>query len=169
MASKSSVSLGLATLCLSIVVFSGCADRSELAPKIDYYLPSTRTAAPEPVYNRVMYSHLPAPNPLKTKENSPFLPVTISFEMPGSNLKEAVEALAQTIGYRWDYPTGLKNRAVSVKMVGRVDEVLQEISRQAGVTSEIDYDQRVVRVKGAAAVPRLVGKARGKRSQHEHQ
>ena len=143
-------------LFLSLLVV-GCSvpDRSELKPKIEYYRPVQRKFAPEPVYSRVTWSHLPAPLPSKKTEEAPMIEPVMAFDLPDSTLAEAVEALAQAMGYRWVYPSDLKDRKVSIRTEGSVGAVLQEIAQQADVTAEIDTQQRLIRIYTRAMQPHL--------------
>lgn len=124
----------------------------------EYYPVVRRRSTPEPVYGRMMWSHLPEPSPLRSKNTAPMLLPVLEFELPKSSLGESVEALAQAIGFRWDYPEALASRPVSIRMSGTVEEVLREISRQANVSAELDHDLRVVRVLDAGTRPQLFGK-----------
>jgi len=71
---------------------------------------------------------------------------TMSFELPHSTLGEAIEALAQSIGYYWSYPQESSRRPIAIKMTGSVDQILREISRQAEVYAVLDHKGRMVRV-----------------------
>ena len=116
-----------------------------------------RQLPPPPVYSRVMWAHPPQPIGKKASNSSPLIQPVISFELPESTLREAIEALAQSIGYNWHYPAGLARRSVSIKMVGSVEEILLEIGRQGGVGTELDHQRRLVRVVGRQMQPRLPG------------
>lgn len=145
---------GLLFLSLLVVACS-VPDRSKLKPKVEYYRPVQRKYAPEPVYSRVTWSHLPAPLPSKKTEEAPMIQPAMVFDLPDSTLAEAVEALAQAMGYRWVYPSDLKNKAVSIRMEGTVDEVLQEIAEQADVTAELDAKEKLVRIYTKGMQPHL--------------
>lgn len=126
----------------------GCSSStdSEKLVRVQYYDVAYRTSPPEPVYSRLTWSHLPAPIRTKAKETAPMIMPSVSFEFPRSNLQEAVEAVAQTIGYNWSYPKGISGRPVAIRMVGTVEEVLQEIGRQTRVVPVLDHENRVVRI-----------------------
>ncbi len=154
------------TVKLALVVFVGsvfgsgivgCGGNDEPRPvTVAYYQPAYRQTPPEPVYSRITWSHLPQPMRTKVKENAPILMPTISFELPNSSLQEAIEALAQTIGYNWHYPQSAANRKVRIKMVGSVEDVLHEIARQTQVEAVLDHEARMVRVDdGISIAPQL--------------
>lgn len=141
----------------ALVVLAACSSRPDVVVRTEYYPSAFRQNAPEPVYSRLMWSHLPQPIQAKADNDAPYLMPKISFELPNSNLEETLQALAQTIGYRWSYPAELGTRRVSVKRVGTVDEILSEIGRQAGVETELDHEQRLVRAYDRSMAPRLPG------------
>lgn len=141
---------------LSISCSSGVAPRwDEVERSTEYYRMPQRLNGPEPVYGRMTWSHLPEPVVQKNKDDAPLLNPRFSFEMPNSTLEEAVEALAQSLGYRWDYPKKVTGRKVSINMVGTVSEILGEICKQAHVQAEIINDTRVIKVRDAEVTPRL--------------
>lgn len=142
-------------LILPITVSIGCsASKSEerTVTIVQDYYSSYRQLPPEPVYSRLTWSHLPQPIRPKSRENAPILMPEVSFELPKSNLEEAIQALAQTIGYDWSYPAEAKGRPIAINMVAPVDKVLKEIGRQADVVGVIDHQQRVVRVVNRSSV-----------------
>ncbi len=146
-------------ICIAILVlqFAACSSSSEPVVRTEYYPTAFRQNAPEPVYSRLTWSHLPQPVQKKAANDAPYLMPKLAFELPNSNLEETLQALAQTIGYRWSYPSELGDRRVSVKRVGTVEEILSEIGRQAGVETELDHEQRLVRAFDRSMAPRLPG------------
>lgn len=135
-------------------LLSGCsASRPDPKTKITVqeYPVAYRQQPPEPVYSRLAWSHLPQPIRPKARDNAPLLMPVLSFELPKSTLGEAVQALAQTIGYRWSYPPEAARRPIAINMVASVDEILTEIDRQANVEGMLDHDRREVRVVEAGS------------------
>ena len=131
----------------------GCSSSSKDAQKlvrVEYYDVAYRESPPEPVYSRLSWSHLPAPIKTKSRETAPMIMPSISFELPRSNLQEAIEAVAQTIGYNWSYPKGIGGRPVAIRMVGTVEEVLEEIGRQTRVVAVLDHESRTLRILESA-------------------
>lgn len=128
-----------------------CSSKKE-EPIVEYYHPAYRQFPPEPVYSRLSWSHLPAPIQPKSRENAPLLMPTIVFDLPRSTLGEAVEALAQAMGYTWTYPESAKSRRIAIKMTASVDEIAKEIDRQAQVHTVLDNDSRMVRVVTPAMI-----------------
>jgi hypothetical protein len=147
------------SITFSLVLLLGvvsCSSTSDEVPvRVEYYKSAYRQFPPDPVYSRLMWSQLPKPIMPKSTDNAPYLLPTIAFELPDSTLGEAIEALAQTMGYRWDYPSGLAKRAIHIRMDGTVEEVLKEIGRQGGVQTMLDHEQRLVRVMGEGVLPSL--------------
>lgn len=126
-------------------------------PPVEYYRPAYRQTPPAPVYSRMTWSQLPNPIQPKGTASAPLILPVVSFELPNSNLQESVEALAQAMGYRWDYPKSVARRPVSIKMEASVEDILKEIGRQANVQAMFDHEQRVVRVVEKGMLPRLPG------------
>ena len=141
-------------------MLGGCTTAPQ-AYEVDYYHSAYRQLPPEPVYSRVTWTHLPQPIRTKVRDEAPLFMPTISFELPRSSLEEAIEALAQTIGYTWQYPKQVGKRKIAIKMIGTVQEVLDEINRQASVHAVLDHDQRIVRVMDEATAPSLPDSALG--------
>ena len=147
-------------ICLFLILSVCSCSNVTYKREIEEYKPVTRRYAPEPVYSRVTWAHLPQPIAPKTRHKAPFLMPTVSFELRNSNLKEAVEALSQTMGYDWYYPKVLASRRVSIKMQGTLKEVLDEIARQAKVQASFDHKRKLVRVFEERMLPRLPGSKR---------
>ncbi|MCB0344393.1 MAG: hypothetical protein KDD66_04725 [Bdellovibrionales bacterium] len=147
----------LSAILVSSVFCCACSSPKELEPVDEYYEVPFRQLPPEPVYSRMTWSNPPQPIPEPSQEKTPYLQPVIEFEFPDSNLKEAIQALAQTIGYRWDYPPNVASRKISIKRVGTVDEILGEIGRQAGVRTQLDHTSRMVRVLHSNTSPQLPG------------
>lgn len=118
--------------------------------RVEYYDVAYRQFAPEPVYSRLTWSHLPQPIRTKVRQSAPILMPSVSFELPRSNLQEAIEAVAQTIGYNWSYPKGIGGRPVAIRMTGTVEEVLEEIGRQTRIVTVLDHENRTLRILESA-------------------
>lgn len=134
----------------SLLVLSGCAPKAK-GPVIESYTPAYRQFPPEPVYSRVAWVYPPAPlKPKVRTEDVPMLEPSIVFDLPHSTVGEAIEALAQAIGYTWIYPPEAAKRPISIKMDAPVEEILREIGRQGGVYGVLDHAQRRIRVVSSA-------------------
>ncbi len=140
-----------------VITLAACSSSSEPVVKIEPYKVAYRQSPPEPVYSRVMWAHPPRPIMPKSTEDAPYLLPQISFQLPDTTVGEAVEALAQTMGYRWDYPSNVGKRKIHLRLDGTIEEVLKEIGRQGGVQTMLDHEQRLVRVMGEGVLPSLPG------------
>lgn len=140
-------------LLLSGVACSSSAKKEKFI--VEQYPVAYRQLPPEPVYSRFAWAHLPGPAPIKVKDNAPLLMPEVSFELHRSNLEEAIQSLAQTIGYTWSYPADVAKKTVSMNMVAPVDEILQEIEKQTGVKTILDHDNRILRVIAGNKVAEL--------------
>ena len=144
--------LTLLLLLLSISFLAACS-----APKAapETYKITNRQHAPEPVYSRVTWSHLPKPIMPKATNEAPFVLPIVEFDMPQATLREAVEALAQAMGYRWHYPASVASRRIKIRMEGTVEEILKEIGNQAKVYGSFDHQQRLVTIVDDKMLPKL--------------
>jgi hypothetical protein len=141
-------------MCFSVcLLLAACSTQEPVA--VDYYQPAYRTSPPDTVYSRVMWAHLPHPVKPKAKAHSEYILPSVSFQMPNATFQEAIEALAQSMGYRWKYPRYLAKRRIRIRMDGTVEEVLAEISRQARVRASFDHENRLVRVVERRTKPTL--------------
>ena len=153
--SKAKVS---STLVLSLLFVCACSKSTpprwdEVARSKEFYNMPSRKYAPEPVYGRMTWSHLPEPQVQKSQEDAPMLDPSFSFELPNSNLSEAIEALSQAIGYRWKYSQRLGYRKISINRVGTVSDILAEICSQAHVRAMLDNAERIIYVQDANLRP----------------
>ncbi|HMO19054.1 MAG TPA: hypothetical protein PKA63_13185 [Oligoflexia bacterium] len=141
---QSFIRMSILSLLLLILLFSGCS--STPTYRVVYYQPAYRQAPPEPVYSRLMWSHLPAPVRPKSRDDAPLLHPDIFVELKDVSLDEAVEAIAQTMGYRWEYPGIASKGKISIHMEGSVEEVLAEIRKQSNVPLRLDHDRRMIKL-----------------------
>lgn len=121
-------------------------DQIPVVKVVEEYKPAFRQSPPEPVYSRFMWAHAPEPLPIKGRDNAPLIMPVVDFDLANSNVSESVEALAQTIGYTWDYPPQAASRKVRIKMTAGVDEILQEIARQSRLRGVLDHQSKVLRL-----------------------
>lgn len=137
----------------SLVSLMACS--SKPVYKIEYYQPAYRQSPPEPVYNRMVWSHLPAPIRPKARNDAPLLLPDVFVELKNATLDEAVEALAQTMGYRWEYPGVTSKSRINIHMEGDVETILGEIRKQSEVPLLMDHDRRMIRLADKNTQPRL--------------
>lgn len=144
----------LGTISLILIFVVGC---SSTPPPIavTYYQPAYRTSPPDTVYSRVMWSQPPHPIQPRSKSNAPIIMPSVTFDMPNATFDEAIEALAQSLGYRWDYPNYLAKKKIRIRMDGSVEQVLAEINKQANTNATLDHENRIVRVVDSSSSPRL--------------
>ena len=141
--------LRTALIAIAAVVLAaplGCSRNESKGPVVEYYEPAYRQLPPEPVYSRVGWSHLSGPIKPRVRQDAPLLMPVMAFELPRSTVGEAIEALAQAIGYSWSYPPEAAGRRIAIKMTAPIDEILREIGRQGGVYGVLDHEERRIRV-----------------------
>ena len=141
-------------LLLFSMLLIGCSS-SKPGYKVVYYQPSYRQAPPDPVYSRIMWSHIPEPIKPRTKNEAPLLMPEIFVELKNVTVDEAIEAVAQTMGYRWEQSAGPSNEKISIHMEGTVDEVLKEIRRKTNVFLTLDHDRRVIKLASQTTSPQF--------------
>lgn len=131
----------------SLVVVSalGCASKPVVA--VEEYKYSARQIPPAPVYSRTTWAHTPDGPALPSKENAPLLQPVIAFRQNHSNVGEAIQGLARTLGYRAEVPASLAGREVDLNVTGTFEQVSAALARQASVRAVVDSDARVVRVE----------------------
>lgn len=122
---------------------------------VEYYQTAYRQYPPDRVYSRATWSHVPHAIAPKTQEPGPLMQPALAVDLPESTLEEAVEALAQMIGYDWHYPENIASRPVSIRMEGTAEEVLDEINKQADVFASFDHNTRTLRVRAMNTMPAL--------------
>ena len=142
--------------CLAVIAGGLPACSAPEAPK-EVYRIAQRQYGPPPVYSRLTWSHLPKPVTPKAQNEAPLVLPIIEFEMPDATLREAVEALAQSLGYRWHYPNRVASRKIQIRMEGTVEEILREISAQTGVYGEFDHERRLLTIVDDRMKPKLPG------------
>lgn len=144
-------------ICLFLVLLLGACSGND-PYVVEYYEPAYRQAPPEPVYSRLTWSHVPEPIQPRNPDSAPLIMPVISFEMQDASLKEAIESLAATMGYRGEYPGELAGRRISIQMQGTIIEVLLEIGHQADAYTMLDHKERLVRVVPKNMLPHLPGR-----------
>ena len=139
--------IGLLSLSMLLVACSS----NERRVVYDYYTPAYRQLPPEPVYSRVMWSHLPEPLPAEYGGSAPLLRPVLSLDMPKTTFAEVLESLAITLGYQCaflDNPSAapLLSRSVSMKTSGYPEQLFDELGMQVGVQIEVDHLRRSIEV-----------------------
>lgn len=128
--------------------------------KIVQYQPAFRQEAPPPVYSRLMWSHLPEPVKPRSRNDAPLMLPEVFVELKDVTVDEAVEAIAQTMGYRWENSGGASATRISIHREGTVDEILAEIRAKTNLPLEMDHESRVIRLADKRLLPALPGGAK---------
>jgi hypothetical protein len=150
-------------LLLLFSTFVGCSFGPE--PEVIYYPPPvTKQLQPETVYSRVTWGHEPhGVSPPLRVEKTPFFQPLFSFDLENVTLREAVDEIARTIGYRFVFSPvegGSSEtetaKTATVRVTGSVEEALQEVERQFGVKTVLNYDKREIAIRERSEIsPRL--------------
>ncbi|MCC6221833.1 MAG: hypothetical protein IT291_11395 [Deltaproteobacteria bacterium] len=144
-------------LAFSAIALCSCSRTQEPIIRYQYYTPAFRPHGPEAVYSRLTWSHLPQPIPRRAGSITAYVSPVYSLELPHSNFAEAIQAIAQTIGYECSYPQHVEGRAISIKTTGTIDELLLEIGKQAGVSVELNHEERIIRIVDDSALSGVAG------------
>ena len=128
--------------------------------KIVHYQPAYRQEAPQPVYSRLMWSHLPESIKPRSRADAPLMMPEVFVELKDVTADEAVEALAQTMGYRWENSGSASGTRISIHREGTVDEILGEIKAKTNLALELDHENRVIRLADKRLLPALPGEAK---------
>ncbi len=124
------------------------------------YQPAFRQEAPQPVYSRLMWSHLPEPIKPRTRAEAPLMLPEVFVELKNVTVDEAVEAIAQTMGYRWDSSGIASGSRISIHREGTVEEIILEIKAKTNLPLELDHENRVIRLADKRLLPSLPGQAK---------
>jgi hypothetical protein len=131
-------------ICICSFLF-GCSSKPMY--RVVYYKPAYRQSPPEETYSRLMWSHLPEPVRPKARDDAPLLLPEVFVELKDVTLDEAVEAVAQTMGYRWEYPEVTSKNRITIHMEANVEDVLEEIRRQSLIPLAFDHEKRMIRLQ----------------------
>ncbi len=148
----------LILILISLIVV-GCSSKPMY--RVVYYKPAYRQSPPEDTYSRLTWSHLPEPTRPKARDDAPLLLPEVFVELKDVSLDEAVEAVAQTMGYRWENPDVKSISRINIHMEGNVEEVLDEIRRQSRIPLAFDHDKRIIRIQDSTTQLRLPSRAEG--------
>lgn len=130
---------------LPVVLLLGACSLPKDEVIVEYYKPAYRQLPPEPVYGRMTWSMAPQPIRPKARENSPFLMPNMVFTMPSAKFGDAVQTLAQSIGYGWEVDPELEGKRVAINTEGSVDEIAAVLEKQVGGSIYLDHENRIVR------------------------
>ncbi len=140
--------------CAGLFSLSSCGSSKQLY-KIEYYKPSYRQSAPDPVYSRLMWSHLPEPVKPRTKSDAPLILPELFVELKDVNVDEAIEAVAQTMGYGWENSGAGSSGRISIHMEGTVEEIVSEIGRKSNLSFDLDHEKKLIKLANKRTEPKL--------------
>ena len=141
----------------AVVVTTGLSSCSSKKPlyKIEYYKPSYRQSAPDPIYSRLMWSQVPEPVKPRTKSDAPLILPELFVELKDVNVDEAVEAVAQTMGYGWENSGAGSSGRISVHIEGTIEEIISEIGRKSNLSFNLDHERRMIKLADRKTQPTL--------------
>jgi len=152
---------------LVIVLGAGCSGVKEYQPIAKngaLFMPSMRSAAPEPVYSRTRWVRppevLPDRDSVSSKSESlgetPNLRPVFQLSLKNATLEETARVLAATARYSSYTDPSIAKDKISVTNLGTIDELARTIESKARVQVVVDHQNREVRFLAAhAEQPRL--------------
>lgn len=134
---------------ITLLSFVGCGLPKDRSIKRETQLPpvaSARKFAPEPVYYRLKTSYLPSPIPsgeVFSANAVPMLP-TKTFKVENETLKNAGIQLGNEFGYEVYCASPLVDTPISVNATGTLEDILQEISKDKGIITSVNHEDRMI-------------------------
>lgn len=160
---KRLLTIGIALLAVGTVLSACGPTAKEWKPsrKVRSYGFAHRQLAPEPVYSRTRWVHLPEPLPGRESPQSeaPTLVPVFHFEVKDATCQETAVSLAAAARYNGLCAGELAERKITFNALGTIDELAQGISRQEKIRVVVDHQGRLVRFMAAGVEPSLYGDA----------
>jgi len=134
---------------IMLLFIVGCVLPKDRTIKREAQLPpvaSARKFAPEPVYYRLKTSYLPSPIPSNQVFSSnavPMLPRK-TFQVENTTLKNAGIQLGSKFGYEVYCASPLVDTLISVNITGTLEDILQEISKDKGIITSVNHENRMI-------------------------
>ena len=116
------------------------------------FMPSYRTAGPEPVYARTRWVQPPEVLPPRSGgstdssyDGSPALRPVYELTMKNATLEQTCKVLAQMARYSSYTSPSLATQKFSFQNLGTIDELARIIEQQAGIKVVVDHENKEVR------------------------
>lgn len=150
---------------LTLLCCAGCSNglkpyEPEGTTERKLYMPSLRTAAPEPVYRRVRWVHLPEVLPDRElpydsvntyAQHGIALRPVFHLSLKDVSLEEAGRVLAAMARYTSYTAPSIASKKISIDNLGTIDELAELIERKAEVQVVLDHENKEVRMLAPAA------------------
>jgi hypothetical protein len=131
------------------------------------FMPSVRSAAPEPVYSRARWFHPPDVMPQREmpgddlRDNHPkgvkYIRPVFHVSLKNATLEETARVVAAMARYTSYTAPSIASRRFSIETLGTIDEVGAKITSKAGINVVIDHENREVRfLAPEAEAPKLL-------------
>jgi len=132
------------------------------------FMPSFRSAAPEPAYARTRWAHVPEVLPQREMpgddkreggpDTGPALRPVFQLTLKNASLEETARVLAALARYSSYTSPSIALNTFSIENLGTIDELGQTIGEKAGIQVVVDHDNKEVRFLAPAPEnPRLFG------------
>ncbi len=159
------ISLVVTFFCMLFLGCSGVKDYQPIPRNGGLFMPSVRTAGPEPVYARIKWVRPPEVLPQRDeghqtadnlRESPSFRPV-FQLTVKDITLEETARVLAATARYSSFTAPSIAKDKISVTNLGTIDELARIIEGKAQVQVVVDHENREVRFLAAhKEQPRLL-------------
>ncbi|MDZ4787221.1 MAG: hypothetical protein SGJ02_14200 [bacterium] len=139
------------------IIIVGCSGKTIKKTPTPIFETAKRQLAPEPVYNRLRWVHLPEVLPEKrtgskaasssiriNKSNTMIFPV-IHFELKNGTLAEASQMLGASARYKSSCDASIAEKHITLVALGTIHELANKISDLGGIEVIIDHAGREVR------------------------
>jgi hypothetical protein len=156
------------TIAVLVSALAGCGLPKDYEPpnesKRTLFMPSVRTAAPEPVYARTRWVLPPEVLPVRElpqnddiPSETPSLRPVYHLKLKGSSLEETGRVLGAMARYSSYVAPSIAKNKISIENIGTLDELARIIEREGKVKVVVDHENREVRLLSAhAEAPRLL-------------
>lgn len=106
-----------------------------------------RKTAPEPVYNRLRWVHLPEVLPARAtgEATAPMILPVVHLDLKNATLEEASRILASTARFNSYCSSSIADRKISLNKLGTLPELAAAIEATAGITVQVDFESSTVR------------------------
>lgn len=160
----------VATLLLGSLL-TGCGGVKEYEPYATsdrtLFMPSVRSAAPEPVYSRTHWFHPPDVMPERDMPGDDlrnghvtgeqYIRPVYHVSLKNATLEETARVVAAMARYTSYTAPSVASRRFSIETLGTIDEVAAKVGNRAGINVVVDHQNREVRfLAPEAEAPKLL-------------
>lgn len=141
-------------LVYSVGCFKGPKDYEPYGVNDELYLPTVRQNAPEPVYSRTRWVHLPELLPEREMPGTESRQASVGgaalrpvfhLELKNSSLEESARVLAALARYSSFTAPSIASQKLTIENLGTIDELGELIARKAAIQVVVDHESKEVK------------------------